>query len=108
MHHSIRDNQRKFRTRARVKDLDQIHTDMKKGIQAIKHEVAVKGEEVDLPGLGQFYCLEVRNTIATGFKKQTLLIRLFKTCFISVQSISSVRTLWINTGQARCIDEGKV
>lgn len=51
MHHSIRDNQRKFRTRVRVKDLDQIALDLK----TEKTEQVI---DVDLPGLGQFECRE--------------------------------------------------
>lgn len=49
-HSSIRDNQRKFRTRARVKDLDEIH--------ALLQNPVTPSDTAELPGMGQFYCSE--------------------------------------------------
>lgn len=48
-HHSIRDNSRKVRTRARTLDLDQI----------FKNVAAPQVQEIntELPGSGQFYCI---------------------------------------------------
>ncbi|KAI9296542.1 hypothetical protein K502DRAFT_364103 [Neoconidiobolus thromboides FSU 785] len=54
-HKNIRDNSRKYRTRARTRDLDQIHDDLKEG----KKESLLNQEfNPDLPGAGQFYCVE--------------------------------------------------
>jgi bud site selection protein 20 len=57
MHKNIRDNKRKFRTRARTKDLDQIHDDL----NPEKYN-QLKSQEInpDLPGMGQNYCVECR------------------------------------------------
>ncbi|KAI8913373.1 hypothetical protein EDD86DRAFT_200420 [Gorgonomyces haynaldii] len=55
-HHSIRDNQRKFRTRARTRDLDQVFEDMQKKQQVL--EKFKTEEDQDLPGMGQHYCVE--------------------------------------------------
>lgn len=44
-HRSIRDNQRKFRTRARTKDIDQIHEDLAK-VEAIR-EARVFGDDLE-------------------------------------------------------------
>ncbi|KAJ1562881.1 ccr4 associated factor, partial [Cladochytrium tenue] len=50
----IRDVKRASRTRARTKDLDQIHEDLK-APEKLLHQP----EDPDLPGLGQHYCVEV-------------------------------------------------
>jgi bud site selection protein 20 len=49
-HHSIRDNSRRTRTRARTRDLDQVFEDMKKPL--------VIKQDADLPGFGKNYCNE--------------------------------------------------
>ncbi|KAJ3099597.1 Bud site selection protein 20 [Phlyctochytrium planicorne] len=49
----VRDVKRLSRTRARVKDLDQIHDDLKR-----PEKLQFKELDPDLPGLGQFYCME--------------------------------------------------
>ncbi|KAI3634007.1 hypothetical protein MIR68_007611 [Amoeboaphelidium protococcarum] len=59
-HHKIRDNYRKFRTRARVKDLDQIHEDLKKLTRSSNDGTPVEAEvkfNVDLPGGGLHPCV---------------------------------------------------
>eukprot|EP00050_Salpingoeca_kvevrii_P017167 m.62531 g.62531 ORF g.62531 m.62531 type:complete len:141 (-) comp7405_c0_seq4:96-518(-) len=54
IHKNIRDQYRKSRTRARTKDLDQIHEDLRsENAPALLHQP----EDGDLPGLGQFYCI---------------------------------------------------
>jgi len=53
-HYSIRDISRGMRTRARTKDLDQIHEDI-----AAPQKLLNLEPDVDLPGMGQFYCLPV-------------------------------------------------
>ena len=58
MGNSIRDNQRKFRTRARTKDLDQIQADMKNPTQFTTNLQDIELVK-DLPGMGRFYCIEV-------------------------------------------------
>ncbi|KAJ1567780.1 hypothetical protein HK405_004784, partial [Cladochytrium tenue] len=50
---NIRDVKRASRTRARTKDLDQIHEDLK-APEKLLHQP----EDPDLPGLGQHYCVE--------------------------------------------------
>jgi bud site selection protein 20 len=58
MHKNIRDNQRKFRTRKRTKDLDQIQEDLlPQNVNKLKDQLA---QDPDLPGMGQFYCVECR------------------------------------------------
>ncbi|RKO97379.1 hypothetical protein CXG81DRAFT_4963, partial [Caulochytrium protostelioides] len=53
MHRNNREIIRRSRTRARVKDLDQIHDDL-----ANPDKVRVEHDDPDLPGGGQFYCME--------------------------------------------------
>ncbi|KAJ3334335.1 hypothetical protein HDU76_000028 [Blyttiomyces sp. JEL0837] len=53
MHHRVRDVKRSSRTRARTKDLDQIHEDLKAPEKLLNQPI-----DPDLPGLGQFYCVE--------------------------------------------------
>ncbi|KAJ3069677.1 hypothetical protein HK102_006859 [Quaeritorhiza haematococci] len=53
MHHNIRDIKRSSRTRARTKDLDQIHDDLKAPEKYVNQE-----ENPDLPGMGKHYCLQ--------------------------------------------------
>ena len=66
-HRSIRDNQRKFRTRSRVKDLDQIHTDIAvmKSQSTIDSAIGLtfgkfykEHDDDDIPGSGEHYCVE--------------------------------------------------
>ncbi|KAI8830629.1 zinc finger protein bud20 [Chytriomyces cf. hyalinus JEL632] len=63
MHKSIRDVKRSSRTRARVKDLDQIHEDIAKTLATTSstelqpNAMASTELDPDLPGLGQFYCI---------------------------------------------------
>ncbi|KAG4093848.1 hypothetical protein H8356DRAFT_1695878 [Neocallimastix lanati (nom. inval.)] len=53
-HHSIRDISRAARTRARTKDLDQIHEDLKpENVEKIKNALP----DPDLPGMGKNYCI---------------------------------------------------
>ncbi|KAI9207932.1 uncharacterized protein BJ171DRAFT_492109 [Polychytrium aggregatum] len=59
-HHSIRDNQRRWRTRARTKDLDQIQDDLETPEKFENQPV-----DVDLPGLGQHYCIECSKYFVT-------------------------------------------
>ena len=49
VHRAIRDNQRKFRTRARVKDMDQIHEDI---------EIVQNGGVLDHNDTTGIYCLQ--------------------------------------------------
>lgn len=60
VHKNIKDNKKSFRTRRRKKDLDQIHQDLKpeKAAKLLSQDV-----DPDLPGLGQFYCLECAYSI---------------------------------------------
>ena len=54
MHKNIKDQKKKYRTKRRTKDIDQIHEDL-------KPENASKLQsqnDPDLPGAGQFYCLQ--------------------------------------------------
>jgi bud site selection protein 20 len=53
-HHGIRDMSRKYRTRNYKKDLDQIQSDLQ------NPEKLDRSLDIDLPGLGQFYCIECR------------------------------------------------
>ena len=55
MHKNDKDLKKKYRTRRRTKDLDQIHEDMKpqKAAKLLSQE-----PDTDLPGSGQFYCLQ--------------------------------------------------
>ncbi|KAL7747662.1 hypothetical protein RI367_006951 [Sorochytrium milnesiophthora] len=53
MHHSIRDIKRRVATKNRTKDLDQIHDDLKK-----KEALKTQEPNIELPGLGQHYCVE--------------------------------------------------
>ncbi|XP_062511515.1 zinc finger protein 593-like [Corticium candelabrum] len=55
VHKNIKDTKRKFRTRRRTKDIDQIHDDMK-AENATK--LLEQPPDASLPGLGQHYCLE--------------------------------------------------
>ncbi|KAI9348966.1 hypothetical protein DFJ73DRAFT_834451 [Zopfochytrium polystomum] len=61
MHHSIRDVSRAARTRARTKDLDQIHDDLK-----APEKLLSQPEDADLPGLGQHYCLQCARYFTTA------------------------------------------
>ncbi|KAK1927901.1 bud site selection-related protein [Papiliotrema laurentii] len=54
-HNARRDVSRAARTRARVKDLDQIQDDMK---PENKNKYEVQPIDEDKPGLGQHYCIE--------------------------------------------------
>ncbi|KAJ3040381.1 Bud site selection protein 20 [Rhizophlyctis rosea] len=60
-HRGIRDVKRAKRTRARVKDLDQIHEDIKN-----PEKVATGAVDADLPGLGQHYCLQCARYFTTA------------------------------------------
>jgi len=52
-HKSIKDFKKKFRTRKRTKDIDEVHEDVEKKSDALLHQKV----DSDLPGQGQFYCL---------------------------------------------------
>ncbi|KAJ3149172.1 Bud site selection protein 20 [Geranomyces variabilis] len=60
-HRGIRDIKRAKRTRARVKDLDQIHDDLAKPAQYENLP-----EDADLPGMGQHYCLQCARFFTTA------------------------------------------
>lgn len=53
MHKNIKDIKKKYRTKRRTKDLDQVHVDMK---EENAKELLDK-RDPDLPGGGAFYCL---------------------------------------------------
>ena len=54
MHKNIKDQKKKYRTRRRTKDIDQIHTDLEPG-----NSVKLSSQnDPDLPGSGQHYCLQ--------------------------------------------------
>ena len=53
MHKNIKDKKKKYRTRRRTKDIDQIHVDL---IEENAKELLVQ-RDPDLPGEGAFYCL---------------------------------------------------
>ncbi|KAI8916731.1 hypothetical protein DFJ77DRAFT_461058 [Powellomyces hirtus] len=69
-HRGIRDVKRAKRTRARVKDLDQIHTDLENPDQYKNTEL-----DADLPGMGQHYCIQC----ARYFTEATSLADHYKT-----------------------------
>ena len=52
MHKNIKDIKKKYRTRRRTKDIDQIHEDMQP-----KNTGKLQTEDPDLPGSGQHYCI---------------------------------------------------
>ena len=57
VHRGIRDNQRKWRTRARTKDIDQIlHEDLKD--EETRVRLQQQPVDTDKPGLAQHYCVE--------------------------------------------------
>jgi hypothetical protein len=57
MHHSERHNQRKFRTRARTADLDQILEQKEEGKTGQLFNLGTEEPDAhDLPGSGEFYC----------------------------------------------------
>eukprot|EP00047_Mylnosiga_fluctuans_P011268 m.20339 g.20339 ORF g.20339 m.20339 type:complete len:142 (+) comp3523_c0_seq1:1752-2177(+) len=54
IHKNIKDIKKKYRTRRKTKDLDQIHEDLKpENVEAVV-KAPIDG---DLPGFGQFYCV---------------------------------------------------
>lgn len=56
-HKAIKHIKKQFRTRRRIKDLDQIHEDLQK-IKAGKKLVDDSQESMELPGMGEFHCIE--------------------------------------------------
>ena len=54
MHKNIKDIKKKYRTKRRTKDIDQIHEDLRPENAERLRSQAV---DHDLPGLGQHYCL---------------------------------------------------
>ena len=52
-HKNIKDLKKKFRTRKRTKDIDEVHEDVEKKSDIMLHQKV----DPDLPGQGQFYCL---------------------------------------------------
>lgn len=52
MHKNIKDIKKKYRTRRRMKDIDQIHEEMQP-----KKTGKLQAEDSDLPGSGQHYCI---------------------------------------------------
>jgi len=59
-HGGTRHIARQHRTRHRTKDLDQIHEDLKPENQGklLEQQQQQEEEDMDLPGMGQFYCIE--------------------------------------------------
>lgn len=55
MHKNIKDLKKKYRTRRRTKDLDQIHEDLKSE-QSTGNGLLAQ-DDPDLPGSGHHYCL---------------------------------------------------
>lgn len=54
MHKNDKHLKKKYRTRRRTKDLDQIHEDMQpKNVAKLKSQEC----DMDLPGSGQYYCI---------------------------------------------------
>ena len=55
MHKNDKHLKKKYRTKRRTKDLDQIHVDMQP-----KNAAKLKSQELDmdLPGAGQYYCIQ--------------------------------------------------
>lgn len=53
IHKNIRDTKRKYRTKRRTKDMDQIHDDLKEASRLTQQPI-----DYDLPGAGQYYCVE--------------------------------------------------
>ncbi|KAI8823130.1 uncharacterized protein EV422DRAFT_523498 [Fimicolochytrium jonesii] len=64
-HRGIRDVKRAKRTRARVKDLDQIHEDLANPEQYNNAE-----QDADLPGMGQNYCIQCARHFTTSASLQ--------------------------------------
>lgn len=62
MHKNIKDIKKKARTRRRIKDIDQIHQDLK---QENVRNLLDQPRNVDLPGLAQFYCLQCAYVLST-------------------------------------------
>ncbi|KAI9100682.1 hypothetical protein DFS34DRAFT_615401 [Phlyctochytrium arcticum] len=60
-HKGIRDIKRAARTRARTKDLDQIHDDLKAPEKLQNQE-----PNPDLPGMGQHYCIQCSRYFTDG------------------------------------------
>lgn len=54
IHKNVKDIKKKYRTKRRTKDLDQIHEDLKPENAERLREQEV---DLDLPGGGQHYCL---------------------------------------------------
>ncbi|KAE8540243.1 hypothetical protein D1P53_004183 [Cryptococcus gattii VGV] len=67
-HHARRDVHRAARTRARVKDLDQIETDLRPQNRSRLEKQPIDG---DKPGLGQHYCVECSKYCETAIALQS-------------------------------------
>ena len=52
-HKNVKDLKKKFRTKRKTKDIDEVHEDIKKKSDSLLHQKI----DPDLPGQGQFYCL---------------------------------------------------
>ncbi|ORY07462.1 hypothetical protein K493DRAFT_273488 [Basidiobolus meristosporus CBS 931.73] len=63
-HRGIRDISRKYRTRRRTKDLDQIHEDLK--TENTEKLLATQKGDADLPGLGEHYCIQCSRHFISG------------------------------------------
>lgn len=55
MHKNDKHLKKKYRTRNKTKDLDQIHQDL---VPQKASELLSQDADIDLPGSGQFYCLQ--------------------------------------------------
>lgn len=54
-HKNVKDLKKKFRTRNRTKDIDEVHEDV--GVEKKSEALLHQKVDSDLPGQGQFYCL---------------------------------------------------
>ncbi len=55
MHKNVKDIKKKYRTKRRTKDIDQIHDDLKpENVERLRNQET----DLDLPGAGQHYCLQ--------------------------------------------------
>ena len=52
-HKNVKDLKKKFRTKRKTKDIDEVHEDIEKKSDSLLHQKI----DPDLPGQGQFYCL---------------------------------------------------
>lgn len=56
-HHGITTEKKKYRTKRRTRDIDQIVEDLDRQVQCKQEEPTKPIIDLDLPGGGQFYCV---------------------------------------------------